>query len=309
MSPRRKNARDLTPRRQQLARLIDTAIAQGQHAPEPGKPYEPCVWTNESFGDAVVAEESTVRGWRDTNAPHTRPNITSILRVLYGDALEFRTAKDAMRLAWYRAKGIAPPEPEPPGARNLHGPQPFSDAAEIIDLAMSQPPPTNGATLSVPFTFRVYPDRDCTVEDATIAIGVEQVLVVVESDYWQPMADSVFRGAKHGNTGDTAVPGGALFDGPRKGEAWIDGKPLGDAPVLELERKQDGDGPVAMSARVKREDFVVVPRRVPGDNRPPETVDNTKKKVLDALFAGAYDLDARRRLVVARTRIGGPVKA
>jgi hypothetical protein len=61
-----------------------------------------------------------------------------------------------------------------------------------------------------------------------------------------------------------------------------------------------------MSARVRREDFVVVPRRQPGDNRPPEAVDETKKVVLNAVFAGAYELDARKRLVVARTRIGGP---
>ncbi len=107
----------------------------------------------------------------------------------------------------------------------------------------------------------MHPDRDCRIEDAAIAIGVEHVLVVVESEHWQPLPDSVFRGGGHPHAGDTAVPGAALFNGPCKdGESWIDGEPLGDQPLLVMERKQDGDRPIAMSARVRREDFVVVPR-------------------------------------------------
>ncbi len=307
MAPRKRKSPDLLPHREHLARLIDTAIAHGHHAPEQDKPYEPWVWTNEAFGLALGTDEGTVRGWRGKMGVHTPPNIVPILRVLYGDPPEFQADRDAMKLAWYRAKGIPPPEPPPPAQRDVQGLRPFADAAEIIDLAMSQPPPpTNGSTLTVPFTFRVHPDRDCTIE-AAIAIGVEHVLVVVESEHWQPQPNSVFRGAGHPNAGDTAVPGAALFNGPRKqGERWIDGKPLGDQPLLIMERKQDGDGPVVMSARVRREDFVVVPRPQPGDNRPPEAIGETTKVVLNAIFAGAYELDARKRLVVARARIGGP---
>jgi hypothetical protein len=306
MAPRRRNPKDLGQHRQHLAQLIDTAIAQGQHAPKSGEAYESRPWTNLSFGLAVGANESTVRGWRDAITPHVPPNIVPILRVLYGNASEFAEPRDAMRQAWYRAKGVEPPEPPPPPPRDMSGPRPFADAAEIIDLAMSQPPPTNGSLLTVPFTFRVHPDRDCDIDGVRVALGVKSVLVVVESEHWQPQSGSVFRGASHPNTGNTAVPGAALFTGPKENEAWIDGKPLGDQPQVVMERMQDGDGPVTMTARVMRDAFEVVPLRPQGDNRPSEQIAATKKHVLDAIFADAYEQDARKRLVVARTRIGGP---
>ncbi|MEJ0016490.1 MAG: hypothetical protein WDN25_07985 [Acetobacteraceae bacterium] len=234
--------------------------------------------------------------------------LVPILRVLYGGSADNAAPREAMRLAWYLAKGIPPPEPPPPGPRAIENARPFTDAAEIIDLAMSQPTPDNEGRLRVPFTLRVHPDRNCCVADLAVEIGVGDVLVAVESEYWQPVTGSVFRGGRHENAGRTAATGAALLAGPHDGSGRIDGEPLGEEPVLLMESKQDGDGPIVMSARVSREGFVVVPVHRDRANEPPAPLADTRKVVLDALFAGAYELDPRNRVVVARVRVGGPKK-
>jgi hypothetical protein len=183
----------------------------------------------------------------------------------------------------------------------------FADEVPIVDLVMSQPRPDSNSLLIVPYTLRVHPDLDRRIGDAAVDIGISDVLVVVESEYWQPVAESVFRGAAHDNVGDTAVRGGARFTGPRaEPQGWINGKPMGEAPELVMEPKQDGDGPVTMSAHVPPSSFVVVPVRDDGTGEPALPVDDTKKVVLDALFSGAYQLDPRKHLIVATSRIGPP---
>lgn len=299
MAARHRERPELLQERIYLARLIDAAIRQG-HGSSNG------VWTNDSFGQSVGAHESTVRSWCNSKYPEylvTPRNITPILRVLFGKKPECAAAREEMRLAWCRAKGVPPPEPPPPPARVIGGPKPFTDAAEIIDLAMDQPTPDNQGRLVVPYTLRIHPDKACRIEEQAVELGVAELLLAVESDHWFPARGSPFRGGAHTNTGKTAVTGAVLLTGPHDGAGRIDGDPLGTEPELLMESRQIGDGPITMSARVPKQAFVVTPIQRAGQNEPGKPVEGTRKVVLDALFSGVYEADARDRLIIARAHV------
>jgi hypothetical protein len=237
-----------------------------------------------------VAHESDVRGWRHRENPVRPVNILPILRVLYGDIPAFAEKRERMRDAWRRAGGIRVEEPPPP-LRAIET-KSFSEVAEIVELAVSQPTPDNNGNLIVPFTLRIHPDKDCVVGAQAIEIGVAEALAVIESEHWRPAADSVFRGKPHPNTARTAAAGAALLNGPVV-DGRIDGNPLGDEPKATLEpRVENVDGPIEFSIRVARDSFVVTPRGAPA-------VSGTQKAVLDALFADAFPRDRKNRLKVA----------
>ena len=58
-----------------------------------------------------------------------------------------------------------------------------------------------------------------------------------------------------------------------------------------------------MSARVPKQAFVVTPIQRAGQNEPGKPVEGTRKVVLDALFSGVYQADARDRLIIARAHV------
>jgi hypothetical protein len=274
-----------------LASMIDTALNTGQRGDGVReRSWQP--WTNTGFADKVFASESDVRGWRNTNNPVRPGNILPTLRVLYGDIPAFARMRNDMLIAWRRAGGIRSEEPAPPPVVTIESKQ-FSEVAEIVDLSVSQPTPDNTGNLIVPFTLRIHPDTNCEVDGNAVEIGVTAPYVIVESEHWRPVADTVFRGKAHLNTRSVAARGAVLLVAPVDDQGRINGQPLESEPRVVLEPlRPDADGPIEVSVRVAREGFKVTPKGQ-------EDVTGTQKAVLDALFADAFPRDKKNRLKVA----------
>lgn len=281
---------ELKQARAHLASLIDVALSEGQHFDGPRKRSGQS-WTNGEFASQVAAAESDVRGWRNRENPVKPKFIPPLLRVFYGANPRYAEARKAMLVAWRRAGGIRAEDPPPP-IRPIDSKQ-FSDVAEIVDLAVSQPTPDNNGNLIVPFTLRIHPDTNCEVDGNAVEIGVTAPYVMVESGHWRPAADTVFRGKAHPNTRSVATRGAVQIVQPTDDQGRIDGLPLESEPRIILEPLDpDGDGPIEVSIRVAREGFKVTPR---GHS----DVTGTQKAVLDALFADSFPKDKKNRLKVA----------
>jgi hypothetical protein len=271
--------------------MIDAALNKGQRGDGVReRSWQP--WTNTGFAEKVFASESDVRGWRNAGNPVRPGNILPVLRVLYGDISVYAQARNDMHVAWRHAGGIRVEEPAPPPVLAIESKQ-FSEVAEIVDLSVSQPTPDNTGNLIVPFTLRIHPDTNCEVDGNAVEIGVTEPYVIVESEHWRPVADTVFRGKTHPNTRSVAARGAVRLVAPADEQGRIDGQPLESEPRVILEPlRPDSDGPIEVSVRVAREGFKVTPRGH-------ADVTGTQKAVLDALFADAFPRDKKNRLKVA----------
>ena len=284
---------ELPARRRYLAVLIDDALNLGQRADgTPENLWRP--WKNQKFGDKAHGTEATVRGWRNRDTPVTPTNIIPLLRTFFGDGPRYAEARETMKIAWRDARGFIQDEPQPPPSRSIK-PDTFSEFAEIVDLAVSQPVPDNNGNLIVGYTLNIHPDAECEHDGQKIEIGVTAPYVIIESTHWRPTQDSVFRNKTHPHVKRDATPGGVLLSGPLDAQGRIDGAPLGEEPKVTLEPLGE-DGPITFSVRVKRDGFKVTPREA-------QEVTETQKAVLDAIFGAAIEQDKKKRLILARDTV------
>ena len=296
-----------------LAQLIDEALQRGQRvttaAPEKWKR-----WTNAAFAKKVDVTESAVRSWRHHENPVRPTHIVKMLDVFYGDietaapALRpivesCRPARKAMYDAWRLADGYAPVEPEAPRSSTIQSTD-FGDLAEIVVLQVHQPTPDNyPGNLIIPVTLGIRPDEDFEYAGKKVEIGVKEAYFAVESKDWQPGQNSIFGTRKTPKVGETVSPGVVQVFGKTDAKGRIHDTPLDDAPNVTMEpQKDDADGPIAFSVRVKRDSFVVTTRGGAGTTDAQNT--DAQNTVLDAVFAdGAFPKDRKGRLIVARKTV------
>jgi len=284
-----------------FAVLLKAALVKGQRGDGEIAEEHWLPWTQLGFANAVHAHESAVRKWVDADDPSPPHNIMPILKTLFGDLPRYQDRRKAMHAAWHAAGGIDPMVP--PDARAIKT-ETFSDVAEVVYLLLNQPTPDNQGNLIVPYTLRLFHDRNRKVpvvlkgkkEVVEIDIGLTEPVFAVRSTHWQPKQDTVFRGRRHKNTDFLAVPDAVVLTGGKDG-AVVVGEPLADEPHVLMEKTGPaGDGAIVFSVLAKREGFHVAPS---GGGE----VSRTRKAVLDAIFASDIPRDNSDRLIVARAQV------
>ena len=298
---RRPTPPELQEARRHLAGLIDDAMTSGFRASAAGNRSRP--WTDSELARKLAAAHTSVRNWRNRDAPERPMNIHPLLNALFArDSPDRRE----MELAWRRAGGLDDPLPEP---RNITV-RTFSEIAEPVDLLVNQPEMDNqGVNLIVPYILRFRIDSGRTINaqidgqpvTMTFDIGLSKPWLQVQSSNWQPVKGSIFRSRSHDNIDiDATWKDAVLITGPTENGCVV-GQPLRDEPNIVMEPASGGtDGRIVIAVKADPDTGLMVTAR---GEAPPN---DQQRDIIQAILNSGIPRDHEGRMEIASVTVYPP---
>ncbi|WP_158932671.1 hypothetical protein [Acidisphaera sp. S103] len=303
--PRRSIRRpELERYQRELARIIDDALNRGQCGDgTPERHWKP--WTNTQFADIAGISERSVANWRDPDALMPPYEITPLLKCLYGDIDRFKADRAAMHRLWQLARGhitaheVPSTDPRSDKSPNLRG------KATLITLQAHAPTPLEDGTMRLSITLIISPDRDLSYRGKAITIGLAEALLTVEPGLYQPTHRS--RPSQRGLRNFKISAAGERIIGPLdRTSGMIDGEPLDDEYLMDLEVAESGAGPINIIVHASRNSFRARISPLSGtEAKMPQHCSINQNVVMNALFYEQLkNQDCHNRAVLARITVG-----